>query len=405
MPGFPRTVTNQAKKLLNNAEILLFIGARQAGKTTILKQLEEIIQTENLGQGFYATLEDPDVLGQLNASPKNIFRLFPIDLKAKTFLFLDEIQYLSDPSHCLKYLYDAYAGKIKLLVSGSSAFYIDKKFTDSMAGRKRIFPVRTLSFSEFLCFKNESGLATALSQPLALLDNDAVERYYREYVIYGGYPRVVLAPGNEKAAMLQEIAYSYIKKDILEARVKKDELFFKLFKLLAAQTGQLVNASELSTTLSVSKTAIDHYLYVMQKSCHVRLVKPWFNNARKTLTKMPKIYFYDTGLRNFFTGSFDSLDIRPDRGALLENAVFRQLLECESEENINFWRTTDQHEVDFVVNAKQAYEVKMNSAEFKSKKYARFREEFPSIPLALISLNAKTEAADVAIKKPWELHA
>ena len=153
-----RDITKEIEKYIKKDEILLLIGARQSGKTTILHQLKDIIEMQNDIQ-YFINLEDPDYLSLLKQSPKNLFKLFSIDLNKKNFVLIDEIQYLENPSNFLKYFYDEYKGRIKIIASGSSAFYIDKKFKDSLAGRKKIFYVLTLSFREFLRFKNETELS------------------------------------------------------------------------------------------------------------------------------------------------------------------------------------------------------------------------------------------------------
>ncbi|MFH1837933.1 MAG: ATP-binding protein [Candidatus Kuenenbacteria bacterium] len=384
-----RDITIKAQKYLANPEIMLFIGPRQAGKTVILKQLQTILkkETQNI---YFLNLEELEYLELLNQSPKNIFKIFNIDLTQKNYLFIDEIQYLKNPSNFLKYFYDEYHERIKLLVSGSSAFYLDKKFKDSLAGRKKIFYVFTLSFREFLRFKNEEILAQKDFQILSLKEKEKISFYYQEYIIYGGYPRVVLASVQEKEDLLREIAFSYIKKDIYEANIRQEETFYKLFKILASQTGSLVNSSELAATLGISKTSIDNYLYVMQKSFHICLLKPFFKNIRKELSKMPKIYFYDLGLQNFFVRNFNSFITREDKGSLLENAVFRQLREKYDEELLKFWRTIQKNEIDFICDEKQAYEVKTKPNEFKEKKYQLFLKNYPDIELSVISID-KTE--------------
>ena len=166
-----RDITIKAQEYLKDDDILLFTGARQAGKTTILRQLAERVEKkhENL---YFLNLEDPDYRSLLNQSPKNLFKIFTIDLKKRNFIFIDEVQYLNDPSNFLKYMYDEYRGRIKLLVSGSSAFYIDRKFKDSLAGRKRIFHVKTLSFREYLRFKNETDILQKDFQSLGMSDQD-----------------------------------------------------------------------------------------------------------------------------------------------------------------------------------------------------------------------------------------
>jgi len=386
-----RDITIKSQKYLKNDEILLYIGARQAGKTTILKQLQGILEKEGeLCQ--FINLEDPDYLELLNKSPKNLFKIFTLDLNKKNYIFIDEIQYLKDPSNFLKYIFDEYKGKIKLLVSGSSAFYIDKKFKDSLAGRKKIFNIYTLSFAEFLRFKNEKKLSEKLeAKELSLSEKEKIILYLQEYILYGGYPRVVLSPLDEKIDILRELAYSYIKKDLYESNVRQEEVFYKLFKILASQIGNLVNSSELASTLGISKTATDNYLYIMQKSFHVYFLRPFYKNVRKELNKMPKIYFYDLGLRNFFGDNFKPYKLREDKGMLLENIVFRQLLEKYDINNLKFWRTNDKQEVDFIIKEKLALEVKAQPRQFKENKYKLFLKNYPDIKLSIATFDSGQE--------------
>ena len=386
-----RDLTLKIKKYLKKDEILLIIGARQVGKTTLLHQVEEILNKEN-EIVYFLDLEDPDYLTLLNKSPKNLFKIFPFDLKRKSFLLIDEIQYLDNPSNFLKYFYDQYKEKIKLIASGSSAFYLDKKFKDSLVGRKRIFYLFTLSFREFLRFKNEEELSKKDFSNLTLSEKEKIEFYYQEYLTFGGYPRVVLSPFEEKEEVLKDIVYSYIKKDIYEANIRSDEIFYKLFKILASQIGNLVNSSELATTLGISKTAVDNYLYVMQKSFLIRLISPFYKNLRKELTKMPKVYFLDLGLRNFLVKNFKSFSEREDKGQLLENALFRQLIEKYDFEEIKFWRTINKQEIDFVIDEKEAFEVKVKS--IKKKSYKLFLETYPYLKFSFVSFVTKENKID-----------
>ena len=361
-----RDVTLKAKKYLDSDQILLFIGARQAGKTTILRQLQEIVKKETSNVSFI-NLEDLDILRLLNESPKNIFKIVPIDLKKEHILITDEIQYLKNPSNFLKYLYDEYREKIKIIASGSSAFYIDRNFKDSLVGRKKIFNVFTLSFREFLRFKKEEMLTEKKFTDLTLLEKEKINLYLLEFIIYGGYPRVVLAELEDKKDVLYDIIHSYIKKDVFEAGVRSDETFYRLLKLLAQQVGSLVNASELANMLGVSKTAVDNYLYVMQKSFHLQLIRPFYKNIRKEITKMPKIYFYDLGLRNALMNNFENFEFRTDKGSLLENLFFRTLLERYQVEEIKFWRSVSAAEVDFVVDD-LAFEIKTSKKTTRQSK-------------------------------------
>ena len=398
-----RDLTIKIKNYLLKDEVLLIVGPRQAGKTTVLHQIENFLKKKN-DICYFLNLEDPDYLSLLNESPKNLFRIFPIDVKKKTFLFIDEVQYLNNPSNFLKYFFDEYKGKIKIIASGSSAFYLDKKFKDSLAGRKIIFNLLPLSFREFLRFKNQNELSEVDFQNLTLSEKEKIILFYQEYLIYGGYPKVVLSPQEEKSEVLRDIAYSYIKKDIYEANIRQDEIFYKLFKILADQIGNLINSSELANTLNVSKTAIDNYLYIMQKSFHIILVKPFYKNIRKELTKMPKIYFVDLGLRNFFKNDFRMYQEREDRGQLLENIVLRHLLEEHPKEQINFWRTTQQKEVDFVINNETALEVKSQIKSVKIGNYKTFLENYPDIKLNFVCFDCpKNKIDSFSVLEPWQI--
>lgn len=401
--NFTRDATIKAEKYLDTDQALIFVGPRQAGKTFVLHQLEERIKARG-ETSYFLNLEDPDYLKLLNQSPKNLFRIFPIDLNRKAFALIDEVQYLDNPTNFLKFFFDEYRGKIKILASGSSSFYLDRKFKDSLAGRKMIFYVLTLSFREFLGFKGREELAKKDFGKLTLSEIEEIDRWYGEYMIWGGYPRAALAETPQKKAVLEDIVYSYIKKDVLEAGVKQDEVFFRLLKILASQSGNLVNSSELAGTLGVSKTAVDNYLYVMQKSFHISLVKPFFKNVRKELTKMPKVYFLDLGLRNFLTGNTDSYAVRNDKGPLLENAAYRQLVETKGFDRIKFWRTAGGNEVDFIVDGKRGFEVKAEADKFRQKKYKMFLEEYPQIDISIVSLGvAKKKIGVRRVFEVWEI--
>lgn len=397
-----RDVTNKCLKYLQKDEIIIFLGARQAGKTTILKQIKDILEKQ--GEiSYFLNLEDPDYLELLNKSPKSLFEIFNINTARRNYVLIDEIQYLNNPSNFLKYFYDEYKGKIKIIASGSSAFYIDRKFKDSLAGRKKIFNVWTLSFREFLRFKNEEELSRKNFKEISLQEKEKIVLYYNEYLIYGGYPRVVLSPVEEKREILREITYSYIKKDIYESDIRQEETFYKLLKILSHQVGNLVNSSELSNTLGCSKTAIDHYLYVLQKSFIISLITPFFTNIRKELTKMPKVYFNDLGLRNFLIDDIKTFRMRTDKGQLLENAVFRQLIENYEKDEIKFWRTIQNNEIDFIIKENFAFEVKSDVKNFKESAYKSFLKFYPQINLNIVSFETDFKMGRFPIIEVWKL--
>jgi len=308
---------------IDEDDILLVTGARQTGKTTLLQHLKEELEAKK-ELCFYINLEDSSMVESLDQTPLNLFKILNIDLNKRVFVFIDEIQYLKNPSNFLKLLYDNYRGKVKLIVTGSSAFYIDKRFKDSLVGRKYIFHLSTLSLKEFIEFKEGDDILVNRLSKMVLVEKERFVRYYNEYIKYGGYPKVILANTHEeKLAALDEIANTYIKKDVVEAGLKSDKHYYHILKLFASQTGGLVNKLGISVTLGVSTTLIDNYLYVMSKSFHIAFVSPFSNDRKTETTKMLKVYFLDLGLRNYFLDNFEYFDIRTDKGAILENLAFR----------------------------------------------------------------------------------
>jgi len=377
-----RLLFEDLKSHLSKKQITLLIGARQVGKTTLLKQLQT--ETQQHGQDtHYITLEDPQYLELLNEHPDKLFDIIPpVRDDHKTILFIDEIQYLNDPSNFLKYHYDEHQAMLKLVVTGSSAFYIDEKFKDSLAGRKRIFTLPTLTFPEFLLFQNRGELVRYVnSGSLPLLHQTELDRKLNEYLIYGGYPDVVLESNlDEKQAILKELSDSYVKKDALEARLRYPDVYMKLLKRIASQFG-LFNANEAGNDLKIDRVTVETYLHVMQRSFHVSRVTPFSRNASKELRKMPKLYLNDLGLRNYFVNDFSPIAIRDDRGDLLENYAFRLFLDHYSLDNIKFWRTQKGQEVDFIIAEKNAYEIKYDQSAYTPSKYQYFKEKYPEIPL------------------------
>lgn len=373
---------------IEKKEITIITGARQVGKTTILKQVETYLKGKNLSS-FFINLEDPEYLQLLNEHPKNIFRLFSLPKNKRVYFLIDEIQYLDNPTNLLKYLYDEFSDRIKLIVSGSSAFYIDKKFKDSLAGRKKIFILYTLSLDEYLRFNNRADLAELVAkipyhnlsvEDIPVTEQREISLHIEQYQIYGGYPKIVLTENdNEKKELLNELLYSYIKKDITESGIKNQQKAMELLKILSEQIGCLLNTNTLSNLLKLSITAVENYLFTLKKSFHIVTISPYFNNIRKEIKKMPKIYFLDLGLRNALLRNFNSPYYRQDMGSIYENFIFRQFLDRLPLDEIHFWRTQQQNEVDFILNGKYAYEVKYNLSNFIPSKYKTFLSLYENI--------------------------
>ncbi len=340
-------------------------------------------------KAFFLNLENKDIKDAFNLHPEQLFNFIAINTNEKYYIFIDEIQYLDDPSNFLKYLYDQYNENLKLIVSGSSSFYIDKKFKDSLAGRKRIFRLSTLSFKEFVSFREREELVQYINTGnLPKLYKIELDKLMHEYLIYGAYPELVLAPNPDyKKEILKEIATSYIKKDIVDSNIKSPELYYQILQILSRQIGSMFNINSLSKLLAKSNQTIDSYIYVMLKSFHISRISPFYSNLPKEIKKMPKMYFTDLGLRNYFVNNFEAIALRKDKGELFENYVFKRFYDRYDELDIQFWLTQKKHEVDFIINKKKAYEVKLTEKQFNIKKYRYFTEKYPEIKLELIHYN------------------
>lgn len=398
-----RNIHNDIINHLKRKQYSIITGARQCGKTSLLKAIYNELQAENKNVA-YLTLEDQDILTAINKHPEEVFSFVARPAKPiennnsggeRVYLFIDEIQYAAHPSNFLKYLYDIYAENLKIIATGSSAFYIDTKFSDSLAGRKRIFELQTLSFNEWLLFTGADYLIPELEQ--IRLQKDYISSTHRElmvhfneYLVYGGYPEVTLEKDkDERILLLKELKNSFLKKDIEEAGITNNDKFYNLLTLLAGQTGSLVNRNELANTIGVDNKTIDKYLYVLQNSFHIELVKPFYSNLRKELTKMPKVYFKDSGMRNIALNRLYSFNNREDQGQLLENYVFKRLSNIYDKDNIKYWRTTDNKEIDFVVTTTfkegLAYEVKMKCPVSNLPSEKKFTENYPGYLFNVIS--------------------
>lgn len=371
-------------RLHRDQRVIIITGPRQSGKTTLMKQVRDELKAAG-NETFFYNLEDTDYLTPFDNSPKNLIRLLPSGREA--YVFIDEIQYLKKPSNFLKYLYDEHREKVKLIVSGSSAFYIDEKFDDSLSGRKWLLTLYPMRFGEYLYFRDEEIYRNCviggadIFQPAVRRE---VEALFEDYVLYGGFPEVVTQRDNElRLEVLNDIIFSYLKKDVKDSGIKYEDRFYNLLRLLAFQVGNLVNKNELCKTIGISQTAVQRYLYVLKRTYQVCLISPFFTNTSKEIVRMPKVYFFDNGIRNMLLKNFTPLDLRQDKGGLLENVVFNDFAGKRDLQEIKFWRKKAGSEIDFVVDG-SAYEVKYSARGVKNQQLQSFRASHPTVSLFVL---------------------
>lgn len=223
-----------------------------------------------------------------------------------------------------------------------------------MAGRVRIIEVLSLSFSEYLLFRDDN--LWQLQQKATVADDALMSpllNAYREYLIYGGLPRVALATKNtDKIALINDIYQTYLLNDVRKY-IRNEHFvgFTRLIRLLAAQIGNLVNINELSRESGLKYAVCESYIHLLQHMYIIRMIEPMSVNKRKTISQMKKVYFYDLGLRNMVYNSFNELEFRTDKGAIFENEVMLELWRNRrAGDNLLFYRTLNGTEVDFVMD-------------------------------------------------------
>jgi len=359
---YKRKVADEIIKIINLEEIIVLHGARQVGKTSIMLWLKNYLDQH--GQAvYYIDLEDSRYKQILDRGADEFINhlkeegRFPLP-GGRVVVFIDEIQYLENPSEFLKLIADHHKN-IKLIVSGSSSFGIKSKFKDSLAGRTFNFEIFNLSFAEYLMFKNYYYDPSAAASGKKVAELKAL---YKEYTLFGGYPKIALTDEIDlKEKRLWQIVDTYVKKDIAEiGGIGNVESFNKLLEVLAAQSGQLVNVNELAATCKLAKATVEKYLFILEETYIIKLVRPYSGNIRSEISKMPKVFFYDTGIMQMLWLKSLQKEII---GNVFETSVFAELVKARGRQNVCYWRTKDGKEIDFIVKDKNALlpvEAKLN---------------------------------------------
>jgi len=353
-----REILPQVLGHLKKSEITLIVGARQTGKTVLLGMIRDWLQKMKVPPEriFYFNLDIFKDLEFFQDQAKFIEWLKEKTQKGKIYVLVDEAQRVPECPRFFKGVYDS-GLNVKLILTGSSSLELKARLKESLVGRKRIFHLFSFSFLEFLEAK-EKELAQRLKkdQKLSFLSKKRLIELFKEYALWGGYPRVVLARSKEeKLNILAEIYTSYIEKEIVGFLAIRNRLAFSnLVKLLAGQTGSLVNIAELSSSLKIDRHTIQSYLKALEETFIVSSLSPFFKNPRQEIIKQNKIYFLDGGLRNYAIENFKDFEKRLDKGQVLENALFKELfLRLGPFQKIRFWRTKQKAEIDFIILGKE----------------------------------------------------
>jgi predicted AAA+ superfamily ATPase len=351
-----RILESKIASKIGKGKAILIVGARQVGKTTLIKNL--------LANQEYLFLDGDDpTIRNLLTNP-NTEQIKNIIGKYK-FVFIDEAQRIENIGITLKIITDQFQ-YVQLLVSGSSAFEINNKINEPLTGRKWEYYLYPISWKEF---EDNVGFIKA-------------EQQLEIRLIYGMYPEVINNM-DDAYEVLKELTNSYLYKDIMAfSNIRKPDILEKLLKALALQMGSEVSYNELSQLLGIDKNTVSNYIDILTKSFVIFKLSSFSRNLRNEIKNNQKIYFYDNGIRNMIIGNFNNLDVRQDKGALWENFLISERIK-----NINydnnlakpyFWRTVQQQEIDYVEECNgeiKGYEIKWRSKP-KMKSYQAFNEAY-----------------------------
>lgn len=336
---------------LEKNKVLIIYGARQVGKTTLVK---EFLSKTKLKHAFY-TGDDIQFANDLSKCDLYTIKRLVGDIE---LLVIDEAQKIENIGRALKLIVDNIED-IYVLVTGSSSFDLANSTSEPLTGRKNVITLYPISIDELLKDKSKYDISRRLN----------------EFLVYGAYPNVVtLNSFKDKENRINEIKESYLIKDILEFnKVKRSQLVIDLLKHLAFQIGSEVSTVELGRNLGIDNKTVKRYLDLLEKSFAIFRLPGFSKNLRKEINKMDKYYFYDNGIRNSLIKNFNDLDTRNDVGQLWENFLMIERMKKntyrELSVNYYFWRTYDQKEIDLIEErggTLYGYEFKWNKKDVKA---------------------------------------
>jgi len=368
---------------LETPEIIVITGPRQSGKTTLLFQLisyllEKGVHPEKIA---YFNLDEEDLRTLFKNTNDFIEFLNDVTQGKARFLLIDEVQKVINCGLFLKKIYDL-KKRFKIIVSGSSSLEIRKETGEHLTGRKVSFYLTPFTVTEYIRTKGLNWFHKEVRdfnelERICRTYGESLSSLIEEYIIYGGYPRVVLEADKEKKKiLLRELYKDYIRKDVRDFfKIEKIEGYNKLVSLLGLNVGNLLNIEEVSNNLSLPREFVEKSIFALESSFVISRLRPYFTNPRKEIVKMPKIYFNDTGLRNSLVDDFSPLAKRMSVGYLMENFVYNLL----KQKNYfpYFWRTQNKAEVDFVIKSKgELIPVEVKHSIFKKPKLSRSFHSF-----------------------------
>ncbi len=366
----PRLLKKSLKTDAVAGKVLMLFGARRVGKTSLIRELlNEFSEKWFIGQG-----EDSTVAGLLGACSAERLRLA---FGGFDGVFIDEAQCVPDAGNALKLLVDTLP-KLKIIVTGSSAFHLNQSLGQPLTGRRIVRRLHPVACEEIRQWRG------------ALAPNGLLE----DLLIYGAYPEVLgIGDPAARREYLRQVTEDYLFQDLLMFEQLRDSKKLReLLELIAWQIGSEVSLPELALKLQLSRATVERYLDLLEKNFVLHRVGGFSRNLRKEITKSSRWYFEDLGIRNAVINQFQPLQLRPDKGALWENFVVnerRKRIGYEKMERTGyFWRTYDQQEIDRVeVVAGEASEIEGFECKWQEQSYKppkAWRDAYPGAPVRVV---------------------
>ncbi len=346
----PRYLEKIIEQWLFKEKVIILYGARQVGKTTLVKSL---ISRFSDTAGYYSC-DLPEVRQVLESQNHLLLKDYIGD---KTMVVFDEAQQVREIGKVLKLFHDSFPG-IQIVATGSSSFDLANQVGEPLTGRSLTFTLYPLSFTEMKVLYNHFELMAQLPT----------------FLTYGLYPSVALSGIEERIFFLQNLVGNYLYKDILMfENVRRSDLLVDLLRALALQVGSEVSRHELAIKLRCGVKTVERYLDLLEKSFVVFRLRPFSRNLRSEIGKKNKIFFYDLGVRNAIIERFSSLDLRDDVGGLWENFCVLERMKVNQEKEIfynsYFWRNHAGKEVDYLEERDgliTAFEFKWGSEKYRA---------------------------------------
>ena len=363
---YQRLLEKSLKKLLFKGKAIVIIGARQVGKTTMLRNL-----IGNMENTLWLNADENIVRDRLTDASLNTLKNIVGNYK---IIVIDEIQRIKNAGLLLKILVDNFKN-IQFIATGSSALEIADTIFEPLTGRQFLFHLYPFSISEL--YDTQSPFE--------------IEQELQFHLVYGNYPEVSIKRDLAEE-ILRNLSQQYLYKDVLIWKdIRKPELLDKLLKLLAYQIGSEVSIHELANQLHVKSETVENYIDLLEKSYVIYRLKSYATNKRKEVSKMSKILFWDNGIRNAIIDDFSDLASRNDQGQLFENFIIseRQKMNAWVRPSVQayFWRSYNQSEVDYIEYYKQqlaAFEIKWN-AKKKHKITKSFTNLYPNASTEILT--------------------